>query len=99
SLHDALPICGWVEVGLRHIARTGKELMSTEDVRDVIIVGSGPAGYTAAIYAPCADLKPPGFEGSITPGGPLMTTTEVENYPGFPDGIQGPELMEAMRSQ
>ena len=73
--------------------------MSTETVRDVIIVGSGPAGYTAAIYAARADLKPLLFEGSVTAGGALMNTTDVENYPGFPDGIQGPDLMDAMRAQ
>ena len=73
--------------------------MSTETVRDLIIVGSGPAGYTAAVYAARADLKPLLFEGSVTAGGALMNTTDVENFPGFAEGIQGPELMDAMRAQ
>jgi thioredoxin reductase (NADPH) len=71
----------------------------SDEVREIIIVGSGPAGYTAAVYAARAELKPLVFEGSITAGGALMNTTEVENYPGFSEGIMGPDLMDQMRAQ
>ncbi len=69
------------------------------EVRNVVIVGSGPAGYTAAIYASRAQLEPLMYEGSVTAGGALMNTTEVENFPGFTDGVMGPDLMDNMRKQ
>jgi Thioredoxin reductase len=69
------------------------------EIHDLVIVGSGPAGYTAAIYAARAELKPILYEGSVTAGGALMNTTDVENFPGFPDGIMGPDLMDLLRKQ
>ena len=70
----------------------------SDDVRNLIIIGSGPSGYTAAVYAARANLEPLVFEGSVTAGGALMNTTDVENFPGFPQGVMGPDLMESLRA-
>lgn len=75
------------------------DTMPADDVRDAIIVGSGPAGYTAAIYLGRAGYRPLIVAGALTPGGQLTNTTEVENFPGFPDGVMGPDLMDAMQRQ
>ena len=73
--------------------------VSQPDVQKAIVIGSGPSGYTAAIYLARAGLTPLCFEGAVTAGGALMNTTDVENFPGFPDGVMGPDLMDKLRSQ
>jgi thioredoxin reductase (NADPH) len=94
---DFGPVINALDLAPRSAAPTAAA--DDETVHEVIIVGSGPAGYTAAVYAARADLHPVVFAGSVTAGGELMNTTEVENYPGFIDGIQGPELMANMQQQ
>ena len=92
--------CRWPDrTADRHPGAVHAQSHVERPVRNVIIIGSGPAGYTAAVYAARACLQPLVFEGSVTAGGALMNTTEVENFPGFPDGIMGPALMDEMRAQ
>lgn len=88
-----------INVSPASVEKPAPEADENQQVHDVIIVGSGPAGYTAAIYTARANLKPVLFASSVSPGGDLMTTTEVENFPGFVDGIQGPELMTTIGAQ
>src|SRR5690349_1006381 len=86
-------------VALRLARSTEAHATTGVEVRDIIIIGSGPAGFTAAIYAARAELKPLLIASSVEIGGELMNTTEVENYPGFPEGIMGPDLMAKFQAQ
>src|ERR1019366_9535108 len=91
AINDSFP--------LANLMSDKHDTIGPNQTSDVIIIGSGPAGYPAAIYAARANLRPVIFEGAVTAGGALMHTTEVENFPGFPDAIMGPDLMESMRAQ
>lgn len=88
-----------IDVKTQDVAETEPREDGSDRVHDIAIIGSGPAGYTAAVYAARANLQPVVFASSVAAGGDLMTTTEVENYPGFIEGIQGPELMANMQQQ
>lgn len=88
-----------IDVKPQDVADTEPREDGSDRVHDIAIIGSGPAGYTAAVYAARANLQPVVFASSVAAGGDLMTTTEVENYPGFIEGIQGPELMANMQQQ
>jgi thioredoxin reductase (NADPH) len=94
-----LPITNLDLIGDLQAAPAHRADADAGDIREVIIVGSGPAGYTAAVYAARAEMKPLVIAGALDAGGALMTTTEVENFPGFAEGIQGPELMTTMQEQ